>query len=103
MRPFAKNVSFSLALLSCLNARGMSLRGSEEEVHEAVAAGIPTGKCTFPTLWGISKTLAEKKHIDLTHSFAPGIPGWSGYPNEVKKNIYSYQKHGFIGEKYTIV
>jgi hypothetical protein len=26
------------------------------------------------SLWKIQKLLASKKHVDLTHEFAPGIP-----------------------------
>ena len=28
----------------------------------------------------IQKILGQKKFIDLTHAFAPGIPHWSGFP-----------------------
>src|SRR5918996_4022096 len=41
-------------------------------------------------LWKIQKVLASKKYVDLTHEFAPGIPRWSGFPDETRKTIYWY-------------
>src|SRR5690242_5769192 len=41
-------------------------------------------------LWQIQKVLASKKYVDLTHAFAPGIPRWPGFPDEVRKTIYWY-------------
>lgn len=57
----------------------------------------------FPSLWEIHKTLSQKKFVDLTHSFKPGIPKWKGYPDEKRKTLYSYRKDGFWAEQYTIV
>ena len=61
------------------------------------------------SLWKIQKTLADKKYIDLTHEFAPGIPRWSGFPDETRKTIYWYDKRpdtmgtGFFSELFTHV
>ena len=61
------------------------------------------------SLWKIQKTLAGKKYIDLTHEFAPGIPRWSGFPDETRKTIYWYDKRsdtmgtGFFSELFTHV
>jgi len=44
------------------------------------------------TLWQIQKTLVSKKLVDLTHEFAPGIPRWPGFPDEIRKTIYWYDK-----------
>ena len=48
--------------------------------------------------------------IDLTHSFAPGIPHWPGFPDEKKRQpIYWYDKRpgtlgdGFFAEVFTHV
>ena len=70
-----------------------------------VLAGLPaaTGE---PSLWDIQKTLAQKKYIDLTHDFAPGIPHWPGFPDETRKTIYWYNKRpdtmgsGFFSELF---
>src|SRR5438132_4489834 len=57
----------------------------------------------------IQKILSEKNFIDLTHEFAPGIPRWSGFPDEQRQTIYWYEKkpglmgEGFFAELYTHV
>lgn len=61
------------------------------------------------SLWSIQKTLVSKKLVDLTHEFAPGIPHWPGFPDEVRKTIYWYDKRpdtmgaGFFSELFTHV
>jgi kynurenine formamidase len=61
------------------------------------------------SLWKIRKILAEKRYVDLTHAFAPGIPRWAGFPDETRKTIYWYDKRpdtlgaGFFSEVYTHV
>lgn len=47
---------------------------------------------TEPSLLDLQKILARKKFVDLTHDFAPGIPRWSGFPDEQRKTIYWYDK-----------
>ena len=62
-----------------------------------------------PSLWQIQQILAHKRYVDLTHEFAPGIPRWPGFPDEVRKTIYWYEKRpdimgtGFFAELYTHV
>src|SRR5256886_3681288 len=62
-----------------------------------------------PSLWSVQKLLASKKYVDLTHSFAPGIPRWPGFPDETRKTIYWYDKRpdtmgaGFFSELFTHV
>ena len=62
-----------------------------------------------PSLWQIQQILAHKQYVDLTHEFAPGIPHWPGFPDEVRKTIYWYDKRpnvmgtGFFSELYTHV
>lgn len=56
---------------------------------------------TEPSLIDLQKTLINKKFVDLTHDFAPGIPCWSGFPNEERKTIYWYHKQpGLMGEGF---
>jgi kynurenine formamidase len=61
------------------------------------------------SLWPIQQQLAEKKFVDLTHDFAPGIPHWPGFPDETRKTIYWYEKRpdtmgiGFFAEVFTHV
>lgn len=60
-------------------------------------------------LWGIQQTLAQKKFVDLTHEFTPGIPHWPGFPDETRRTIYWYEKRpdtmgvGFFAELFTHV
>lgn len=61
------------------------------------------------SLIAIQKILSEKKFVDLTHEFAPGIPHWSGFPDEQRQTIYWYDKkpgatgEGFFAEVFTHV
>jgi kynurenine formamidase len=53
------------------------------------------------SLWSIQATLATHRFVDLTHAFAPGIPHWPGFPDEVRKTIYWYdQKPGTMGSGF---
>ncbi|HWX16495.1 MAG TPA: cyclase family protein [Chthoniobacterales bacterium] len=62
-----------------------------------------------PSLTRIQQILAGKKYVDLTHAFEPGIPRWSGFPDETRKTIYWYDKrpdtmgNGFFAEVFTHV
>jgi kynurenine formamidase len=62
-----------------------------------------------PTLSEIQKILSQKRFVDITHSFAPGIPHWHGFPDEKRERIYWYEKgggtmgDGFFSETYTHV
>jgi len=60
-----------LALLALLGAGPVSRAAEHEQ----------------PSLWQIQRILTEKKMIDLTHSFAPGIPHWPGFPDEKRQQI----------------
>ena len=61
------------------------------------------------SLIDLQKVLAGKKFVDLTHDFAPGIPHWSGFPNEQRRTIYWYEKQpsmmgdGSLAEIFTHV
>ena len=61
------------------------------------------------SLIDLQKIIASKKFVDLTHDFAPGIPRWSGFPDEQRKTIYWYEKqpgmmgNGFFAEVFTHV
>ena len=54
-----------------------------------------------PSILEVQKILAEKRFVDLTHAFAPGIPHWHGFPDEKRETIYWYEKgRGSIGEGF---
>jgi kynurenine formamidase len=73
-----------------------------------LSCGIGLGRTAYsrepvtePSLIDLQKTLINKKFVDLTHDFAPGIPSWSGFPNEERKTIYWYHKQaGLMGEGF---
>jgi kynurenine formamidase len=62
-----------------------------------------------PSLNAILQLLTTKKFVDLTHEFGPGIPRWSGFPDEQRQVIYWYDKRpgtlgqGFFSEIFTHV
>ena len=39
--------------------------------------------------------IQSHRFVDLTHSFAPGIPHWKGAPNERVKTLYTVEKMAF--------
>jgi kynurenine formamidase len=61
------------------------------------------------TLLQIQRILGQKKFVDLTHAFAPGIPHWHGFPDEKRETLFWYEKgrgtagEGFFAESYTHV
>lgn len=84
------------------------------QIAKAVLIGLLgfSGTCVAaeePSLWQIHKILAGKRFVDLTHSFAPGIPHWHGFPDEKRETIYWYEKgrgslgEGFFAEIFTLV
>jgi len=44
--------------------------------------------------------LKAHRFVDLTHSFAPGIPHWKGAPDERVKTLYTVEKDGFRINEY---
>jgi kynurenine formamidase len=62
-----------------------------------------------PTLQDAWKVIRTKKFVDLTHAFAPGIPRWSGFPDEERQTLYSYEPgagrlgSGFYAQSFTHV
>ena len=46
------------------------------------------------------KAIQSHRFVDLTHSFAPGIPHWKGAPNETVRTLYTVKKDGFRINEY---
>jgi kynurenine formamidase len=44
------------------------------------------------SLLDVYKLLKTKRWVDLTHSFAPGIPHWQGFPDEERETLYYYDE-----------
>ncbi len=48
-------------------------------------------------------SLKAKRWVDLTHSFAPGIPHWYGFPDEERQTLFYYDEGvGSIGSSIFI-
>jgi kynurenine formamidase len=61
---------------------------------------------TLEDAWNVIK---QKKFVDLTHAFAPGIPHWKGFPDEKLETLYWYEPgvgklgSGFYAQSFTHV
>lgn len=70
------------------------------------ACGAAPKPLSLDDAWGV---IREKKFVDLTHAFAPGIPHWKGFPDEKRETVYWYQPgggslgSGFYAQTYTHV
>jgi len=66
----------------------------------------PSKGLTLNDAWHVIK---EKKFVDLTHAFAPGIPHWKGFPDEKLETLYWYEPgvgklgSGFFAQSFTHV
>ena len=66
----------------------------------------PQKALTLKDAWNV---INEKKFVDLTHSFAPGIPHWKGFPDEKRETLYWYEPgvgklgSGFYAQSFTHV
>jgi len=66
----------------------------------------PSKTLTLNDAWHVIK---EKKFVDLTHAFAPGIPHWEGFPDEKLETLYWYEPgvgklgNGFYAQSFTHV
>lgn len=54
-------------------------------------------------LWDMLKALEGYEWVDLTHTFAPGIPRWPGFPDAEFRTIYDYDKDGFYAQEFVHV
>lgn len=61
------------------------------------------------TLEDAWKVIKEKKFVDLTHAFSPGIPHWKGFSDEKRETLYWYEPgvgtsgSGFYAQSFTHV
>lgn len=54
-------------------------------------------------LWNMLNTLEGYEWVDLTHTFAPGIPRWPGFPDAEFNTIYDYDEDGFFAQEFVHV
>jgi len=79
MRGLGKSIRLSLLISLCLFVVTSCVHRSVHRYRE-------------PTLLEIYDILQDKKFVDLTHTFEPGIPHWPGFPDEKRETIYWYGK-----------
>ncbi|WP_165250665.1 cyclase family protein [Paludisphaera soli] len=62
-----------------------------------------------PPLWEILAKLQEGRFVDLTHAFEPGVPHWSGAPDEAVETLYDHEPargsmgSGLLMHRYSLV
>lgn len=72
----------------------------------ATSCGTASRELTLQDAWQVIK---QKKFVDLTHAFAPGIPHWPGFPDEKRETLYWYEPgvgklgSGFYTQSFTHV
>jgi len=54
-------------------------------------------------LWDMLDVLKSHKFVDLTNSFAPGIPRWPGDPDAEFNTIANYDTDGFLVQEFVHV
>jgi len=68
----------------------------------AAGFGFAAGSAlASPSLAQIYSTLHDKRMVDLTHAFAPGIPHWKGFTDEKTRTLYTIDKDGFWAQEFT--
>uniref|UniRef100_I2Q6M2 Putative metal-dependent hydrolase n=1 Tax=Desulfovibrio sp. U5L TaxID=596152 RepID=I2Q6M2_9BACT len=71
-----------------------------------ISGCAPSKTLTLNDAWHVIK---EKKFVDLTHAFSPGIPHWKGFPDEKLETLYWYEPgvgklgSGFYAQSFTHV
>src|SRR5260370_12056401 len=69
----------------------------------ALAASVSANAADYKTPATLNDALAviqSHRFVDLTHTFAPGIPHWKGAPNESVKTLYTVKKDGLRINEY---
>lgn len=51
-------------------------------------------------LWDLLNTLKQYEFVDLTHTFAPGIPCRPGFPDAEFRTLYAYDTDGFFAQEF---
>lgn len=54
-------------------------------------------------LWELANRLRNMRLVDLTQTFRPGIPHWSGYQDETRRPALEMEKTGFWALYHTLV
>jgi kynurenine formamidase len=74
-----------------------------DETPEESDPSLPeVGVISFD-LWDMLDLLEHRDFVDLTHTFAPGIPHWSGFPDAEFNIVHDYDSDGFLAHEYVHV
>ena len=76
----------AVVLSSCLSAAAYATHAADSPGADSLTAALAV--------------LKAHRFVDLTHSFAPGIPHWKGAPDERVKTLYTVEKDGFRINEY---
>ena len=78
-----------------------------------ICLGLLLGSCCIASeersLKGAWEVIRERRFVDLTHAFSPGIPHWKGFPDEKREVLYWYEPRegtlgsGFYAQSFTHV
>jgi kynurenine formamidase len=85
----------ALALLLLLTSCTINVPGEDD--------GEAKIKIREPSLAEIQEILKTKEFVDLTHSFAPGIPHHPLLPDEERETLATVEEVGFFLEKFSHV
>lgn len=72
----------------------------------SISCCLASEELTLTDAW---KVIKDKRFIDLTHAFSPGIPHWKGFPDEKREILYWYETgvgtmgSGFYAQSFTHV
>ncbi len=70
----------------------------------AVVLLVPNSAYAKEGLWEVyQRHIKPKEFVDLTHSFFPGIPHWSGFPDMRVTTVYTHEHDGFLTQNFTHV
>jgi kynurenine formamidase len=69
-------------------------------IIQAAPPAPPAAPTPPDALTAALQVFKAHRFVDLTHSFAPGIPHWKGAPNETVKTLYTVAKDGFRINEY---
>lgn len=75
-------------------------------VLASISCCLAAEELTLQDAWRVIK---EKKFVDLTHAFSPGIPHWKGFPDEQREVLFWYEPgvgklgSGFYAQSFTHV
>ncbi len=82
MRAFVRGICCAVAMSAASVGVSFAAAGQAQSLDAALAV------------------LRSHRFVDLTHTFAPGIPHWKGAPNESVKTLYTVKKDGFRINEY---